>query len=104
MLIVFVLEILLGILGVMVVAWFSRQREFRADAGGAKYAGRNNMTSALEALKGYYSPKEAEEEAQHAPSLATMKISGKSRGWLNLFATHPPLEERIHKLKSISLS
>ena len=91
---VFVLDILLSILGSLVVMWFSRQREFRADAGSARYVGRAPMISALEALKrGQMLP-----EAHR--SLATMKISGKTKGWLHLFASHPPLEERIAKLES----
>ncbi len=100
MFVVIGLEILLSCLGLMIVAWFSRQREFRADAGGAKYAGRGNMAAALEGLKKMYSPDIAAEETQRAPALATMKIAGKSKGWMHLFATHPPLDERIRRLQS----
>jgi heat shock protein HtpX len=100
--VVMVLQIGLGFLGMIIVAWFSRQREYRADAGGAKYGGRTNMTSALEALQSFYNPETLEIETERAPSLAAMKISGKKKGF-SVFATHPPLEDRIAKLKSISL-
>ena len=94
-----VLQILFGILGYLVVSWFSRQREFRADAGAASLAGRQQMTSALEALQKLYSP-DVEEEAQRVPSMAAMKISGSRKKWGALFSTHPPIEERIRRLKA----
>lgn len=93
-LIVIVLEILLGFLGMIVVAYFSRLREFRADAGGAKLAGRDKMISALKALKGTTEMVDTE----HA-SLASLKISGKMGGLAALFMTHPPLDERIKRLE-----
>ena len=90
-----VAQLILGILASIVVMWFSRQREFRADAGGAQLAGREKMISALERLK-----------EQHAPSTLpdTVKafgISG-SEGWgfKRLFMSHPPLEERIEALRA----
>jgi len=88
-----VLDIVLGILGMMVVAWFSRAREFRADAGGAALAGRGNMIAALRRL---LTTKELVDNSE--PALATLKISGK--GAMKLFATHPPLEQRIRALES----
>lgn len=91
-----VFEILLSFLGMMVVAYFSRQREFRADAGGAKLAGKQNMISSLQALQSLYFPASREQGA----ALETLKISGpKPRGLLALLATHPPLEERIARLQ-----
>jgi len=87
------MDIVLGLLGSMIVAWFSRQREFRADAGGATLAGRGNMIGALQRLlqnKGMVDTSQ--------PSLATMKISGTS-GLLALLSTHPPLEVRIKALQ-----
>lgn len=89
------LDILLGILGSLVVLWFSRQREFRADAGSAKTVGREKMVSALRALA--QNAELAEVGKRHA-SLATMKISG-SRSWMSLFNSHPSLEERIAALE-----
>lgn len=91
----FVLEIVFMILGSMVVAWFSRYREFRADAGGANVAGRQKMIAALSALQ--RNIRLVDPKAQ--PSVQTMKISGKG-GYMRLFATHPPLEERIARLQS----
>ena len=100
MLVVIGLEILLGLLGVMVVAWFSRKREFIADAGGARLSGRENMTSALVGLQRLYNPI-VDQEAKEHPALAAYKISGGRSGGLRaLFATHPPLEERIARLQA----
>jgi len=88
---VWVLELVLGVIGMIVVAWFSRQREFRADHGGATLAGKADMLAALRRLganRGLIDPSHE--------SLATMKISGK---WSGLFSTHPPLEQRIAVLE-----
>ena len=90
-------EIALGILASTSVMWFSRQREFRADAAGAQLAGRTAMLGALEKLR-------AETQAQVANEMPdTMTAFGISSGWKRnaskLFMTHPPLEERIQALK-----
>ncbi len=87
------------LLGFIVVAWFSRQREFRADAGGARYAGRENMINALKTLGRLHDPEIAAAEAQRAPSFQALKISGPTGGMASLFATHPPLEARIARLE-----
>jgi heat shock protein HtpX len=92
-LVVMVLQIVLGMLGLLVVAWFSRQREFRADAGGAHLAGRPRMVAALQRLKANQELVDPSHQA-----LATMKING-TRSWAALFATHPPLEVRIAALE-----
>jgi heat shock protein HtpX len=89
-----VLQIGLGLLGSVVVCWFSRAREFRADAGAATLAGRGKMISALQRLQ----QNTKMIETDH-PALATMKISG-TRGWLGLLSTHPPLDERIAALQN----
>lgn len=86
-----VLDMVLGILGMVVVCAFSRHREFRADAGGAQFAGKHDMIAALERLSMAYRPVEKE------PALATLKIAG---GVGRFFATHPPLEERIKALRA----
>ena len=96
---VMVFQILFSILGSLVVNWFSRVREFRADAGGAMLAGRPNMIAALRALARLHNPEIAAAEAQHAQSFQSLKISGSS-SYLRLFATHPPIEERIARLES----
>lgn len=90
-----VLQIGLGIVGMMVVAWFSRAREFRADAGGASLAGRGNMIAALQRLQQTHELVDTRQA-----SLATMKISGVS-SWMALMSTHPPLEQRIAALQSL---
>ncbi len=87
------------LLGFIVVAWFSRQREFRADAGGARYAGRENMINALKTLGRLHDPEIAAADAQRAPSFQALKISGATGGMASLFATHPPLEARIARLE-----
>jgi heat shock protein HtpX len=91
-----VLEIVFMILGSMVVAWFSRYREFRADQGGARLAGRQNMIQALQGLQrtiDVVGPADA-------PSVQAFKISSRPGGFMRFFSTHPPLEERIARLKS----
>jgi heat shock protein HtpX len=94
-----VFQIVFSILGSFVVCWFSRQREFRADAGGARLAGRENMINALCALKGLSDAKIATAEAQRAPAFQALKISGRPGSFLALLATHPPIEERIARLQ-----
>jgi heat shock protein HtpX len=89
-----VAQILLGILASMIVMWFSRQREFRADEGGAKLAGRENMVAALERLRSMHNPSQLPEQLQ------AFGISGGGRdGLKRLFLSHPPLEERIAALR-----
>jgi heat shock protein HtpX len=93
---VIVSEIVLGILASMIVAWFSRYREFRADRGGATLSGRQNMISALERLKGTHEPLPSQ--------LAAFGISqgdGPS-GFRRLFMSHPPLNERIAALQALT--
>lgn len=93
-LLVFLFDIIFTILGSMIVAYFSRIREFRADRGGAQFAGRDKMIQALEALQ-----HSTELIDNRQPQLATLKISGKGRNFAALFSTHPPLEVRIERLK-----
>ena len=89
-----VAEIVLALLASIIVMWFSRQREFRADAGGARLAGRENMIAALERLKQTYEP------SQLPDQIKAFGISGgMGRGFKRLFMTHPPLDERIAALK-----
>ncbi len=92
-----VLDILFSILGSIVVATFSRRREFRADRGGAMIAGREKMIAALQSLQRNFEPVDP-----RAASLDTLKISGK-KGFMALFSTHPPLEERIEALRNANL-
>lgn len=93
-------EMVLGILGVMVTAWFSRRREFRADKGGAMFSSPQKMMAALEALQRRFQPTDA-----RAPQLAAFKISsGRMGGIMALISTHPPLKDRIAALKAASLA
>jgi heat shock protein HtpX len=92
-LIVIVLQIFFGILGSLITAGFSRQREFRADRGGATLAGRDRMIGALRRLAANRELVDTRHEA-----LATMKINGAGR-WMVFFHTHPPLETRIAALE-----
>ena len=90
-----VMEVLLGILAMMVVMWFSRYREFRADAAGARLAGRGAMISALERLKaGSEMP-----DAMPATLQAFGINQGLRSGMQALFASHPPLDARIAALR-----
>jgi len=89
-----VAQIVFGILASTIVFWFSRQREFRADAGSARLAGREKMIAALEKLK------RNSGQAQLPEQIAAFGISGaKAQGIKRLFMTHPPLDERIDALK-----
>jgi len=91
--VIIVLEIVLGILGSLITAWYSRRREFRADYGGASLAGKPQMLGALRRLA---VNREAVDTSHQA--LATLKING-TRGWMVFFSTHPPLEQRIAALE-----
>lgn len=95
-LLVMVFQIGFSILGLLVVNWFSRWREFRADAGGAALAGSASMISALRSLQRAYEPSAAGHDSS---AFQSMKISGKAGGFSALFASHPPLEERIARLE-----
>jgi heat shock protein HtpX len=89
-----VAEITLGILASVIVMWFSRQREFRADAGGARLASRDKMIGALERLRQVHEP-------SHLPNqVAAFGIKGGGGRFGRLFLSHPPLEERIAALRA----
>jgi len=89
-----VAELVLAFLATMIVMWFSRQREFRADTGGARLAGRPNMIGALRALGRVHSDSLPDK-------MAAFGISGrKGEGFRRLFMSHPPIEERIAALEA----
>lgn len=93
-----VMQVLLGVLATMIVRWFSRYREFRADDGGATLAGRDKMIAALEKLK------RGHQQSDLPRQMAAFGISGGiGAGFQRLFATHPPLDERIAALSRRSL-
>jgi heat shock protein HtpX len=83
-----------GLFGSLVVSWVSRKREFRADAGAARLSGAAKMCAALRRLK--VAPQHA--VAQGDDSFASLKISSTRTSWMELFSTHPPLDERIRRL------
>ncbi|MBC8943938.1 MULTISPECIES: protease HtpX [Xenorhabdus] len=88
-----VLEIVFGILASIITMWFSRYREFHADAGSAKLVGREKMIAALQRLKTSYEP-------QEEGSMMAFCINGKSKSFSELFLSHPPLDKRIEALRS----
>lgn len=90
-----VAQMVLGILASMIVMWFSRQREFRADAGGAQLAGRGKMIAALQRLQ------QRHEASQLPDRLQAFGISGGEGGFKSLFMSHPPLEARIAALREL---
>lgn len=89
-----VLELVFGFLATLIVMWFSRHREFRADVGGAELAGRNKMIAALERLR------QLQEPSRLPSQMAAFGISGGlGQGLRRLLTTHPPLEDRIAALR-----
>jgi heat shock protein HtpX len=90
-------EIVLAFLATMIVMWFSRQREFRADGGGARLAGRQNMISALQTLG-------RSDGAALPDKMAAFGISGRrGDGLRRLFMSHPPIEERVAALQAAAI-
>jgi heat shock protein HtpX len=94
---VYLFEVVFMILGSLVVAAYSRFREFRADQGGARLASKDSMISALQTLRVF---QEVHDSKDENPAVAAFKIShGKKKGIFRFFSTHPPLEERIARLQ-----
>ncbi|EIJ71458.1 protease HtpX [Pasteurella bettyae] len=91
-----VLELVFGFLASMIAMWFSRFREFRADAGSAQLVGKQKMIAALKRLQTIHEPQETEGQ------LAAFAINGKRGGLASLFLSHPPLEKRIEALENAS--
>ena len=90
-----VLDLVLGVVAAMIVAWFSRHREFRADAGAAQLLGRKQpMINALARLGGM-------DPGELPKSVAAMGISSRPSGLMALFSSHPPIEERIRALQQL---
>ena len=89
-------EVTMGVFAAMIAAWFSRHREFRADAGGAQLAGKHKMIAALQRLS------QSQQEKSAMPNeLAAFGISGGLKhGIAAMLMTHPPLEQRIEALRS----
>lgn len=93
------LQIMLSFLAMIPISWFSRRREFAADAFSAKVYGKESMISALQAIHQWVNRAQVEYGTQDP--LATMKISGKTSGLFHIFATHPPIEARVAALRQL---
>ncbi|HBH29600.1 MAG: protease HtpX [Desulfofustis sp. PB-SRB1] len=90
-----VMELILGFFASLIVAWFSRKREFRADSGSAYLVGPGKMISALQRLKEYNEPSKLPEQ------IAAFGIRPRQGGLASLFRTHPPLDTRIEALRNL---
>jgi len=96
---VFLFEIVFMLLGSLIVSAFSRRREYRADFGGAKLAGKQNMIAALTSLK---SNQSIVDKTKQQPAFQNFKISSTpSKKLIYLFASHPPIDDRINRLKQL---
>ena len=93
------LQIVLSFLAMIPISWWSRRREFSADRFAANTVGKEHMISALEGIDRWVQRTQFEYGSQDA--LATMKISGQSRSFMQLFSTHPPIEDRIAALRQL---
>jgi heat shock protein HtpX len=95
---VIVAEIVLGLFASMIVMWFSRRREYRADAGGAHLAGTSSMIGALEVLRAEVQRRQPQGLPEQMRAFGIS--AGVPKGFMRLFMSHPPLEERIAALKA----
>lgn len=89
------LDVCFGLLASIVVSYFSRLREYRADAGGARLAGREKMIAGLRKLQAQFQYLQPDRTAA-----STLKISSRDGGWMKLLSSHPPLEDRIRRLEA----
>ncbi|HNP61589.1 MAG TPA: protease HtpX [Nitrospirales bacterium] len=94
-----VLQIVLSVLAMIPISWWSRRREFAADRFAANTVGKEHMISALEGIDRWVQRTQFDYSSQDA--LATMKISGKSHSFMQIFATHPPIEARVNALRQL---
>jgi heat shock protein HtpX len=99
MIVYFFLQFVLSLLAMVVIGWHSRHREYAADAFSARVYGKDAMIGALRGIDRWVNRAQFEYAPQDA--LATMKIAGKSSGFMHLFATHPPIEDRIAALERL---
>ncbi len=95
----FFLQIVLSVLAMIPIGWWSRRREFAADRFAANTVGSQYMIAALEGIDRWVQRSQFEYSSKDA--LATMKISGQSRSFMQLFSTHPPIEDRIAALRQL---
>jgi heat shock protein HtpX len=99
MIVYFFLQFVLSLLAMIVIGWHSRHREYAADAFSARVYGKDSMIGALRGIDRWVNRAQFEYAPQDA--LATMKIAGKSSGFMHFFATHPPIEDRIAALERL---
>ena len=99
-LLTFLFQTVFLLLGSLVIAAFSRHREYRADYGGATLAGKEKMIGALEKLRKSLSLSQQSTQSQQSFQALMISTPQKTR-FFHLFATHPPLEDRIHRLQQI---
>lgn len=95
----FFLQIVLSFLAMIPISWWSRRREFSADRFAANTVGKEHMISALQAIDGWV--KRVQYQYSSEDALATMKISGSSRSFMQMFSTHPPIEARVAALQRL---
>jgi heat shock protein HtpX len=95
----FFLQIVLSILAMIPISWWSRRREFSADRFAANTVGKEYMISALQSIDRWVNQVQYQYHTEDA--LATMKISGKTRSFMQIFSTHPPIEARVAALKNL---
>jgi heat shock protein HtpX len=93
------LQIILSVLAMIPISWWSRRREFAADRFAANTVGKENMISALQSIERWVERTQFEYSTQDA--LATMKISGQTRSFMKIFSTHPPIEHRVAALRQL---
>ncbi len=95
----FFLQIVLSILAMIPISWWSRRREFSADRFAANTVGKDHMISALQSIGRWVN--QVQYQYQTEDALATMKISGKTRSFMQVFSTHPPIEARVAALQKL---
>ena len=95
----FFLQIVLSILAMIPISWWSRRREFSADRFAANTVGKDHMISALQSIGRWVN--QVQYQYQTEDALATMKISGKTRSFMQVFSTHPPIEARVAALRKL---
>ena len=93
------LQVILSFLAMIPISWWSRRREFAADRFAANTVGKEHMISALQSIDQWVKAVQYQYSTEDA--LATMKISGKSRSFMQMFATHPPIEDRVAALQRL---
>ena len=95
----FFLQIVLSILAMIPISWWSRRREFSADRFAAQTVGKESMISALQSINRWVN--QVQHQYQTEDALATMKISGQAQSFMQIFSTHPPIEARVAALQAL---